>query len=51
FHSLGVRLLRAHIDRLGYRRGFVIFDSQDQQQVVKSLLEEGDYDIGGIQPK
>ncbi|HKI98124.1 MAG TPA: UvrD-helicase domain-containing protein [bacterium] len=51
FHSFGVRLLRAHIEKLGYRPQFVIFDSQDQQQVVKGLLEEGGYDIGGVQPK
>ncbi|HEX9843517.1 MAG TPA: UvrD-helicase domain-containing protein, partial [bacterium] len=51
FHSFGVRLLRAHIARLGYRPQFVIFDSQDQQQIVKTLLEEGGYDIGGVQPK
>jgi ATP-dependent DNA helicase UvrD/PcrA len=51
FHSFGVRLLRAHIGLLGYRPHFVIFDSQDQQQLVKTLLEEGGYDIGGVQPK
>jgi ATP-dependent DNA helicase UvrD/PcrA len=51
FHSFGVRLLRVHIARLGYRPHFVIFDSQDQLQVVKGLLEEGGYDIGGVQPK
>ncbi len=51
FHSFGVQLLRAHIAKLGYRPHFVIFDSQDQLQLVKSLLEEGGYDIGGVQPK
>jgi ATP-dependent DNA helicase UvrD/PcrA len=51
FHSFGVRLLREHIALLGYRPHFVIFDSQDQQGVIKGLLEDGGYDIGGVQPK
>ena len=51
FHAFGVRLLRAHIDRLGYRPDFAIFDSQDQQGLVKGLLEEGDYDLGALKPK
>ena len=44
FHAFGVRLLRAHIGLLGYRPNFVIMDSGDQQSVVKTLMEEGDYD-------
>ena len=26
FHSLGVRILRQHIERLGYKKNFVIYD-------------------------
>ncbi|MEE8433731.1 MAG: UvrD-helicase domain-containing protein, partial [bacterium] len=51
FHAFGVRFLRAHIAELGYRPDFVIFDSQDQQSVVKSLMEEGDYDLGTLSVK
>jgi superfamily I DNA/RNA helicase len=43
-----MRLLRAHIERLGYRPDFVIYDTQDQQALVKSLLEEGDYELGTL---
>ncbi len=51
FHSFGVRLLRAHIEKLGYRANFTIFDGQDQQSVVRTLLEEGDYDMGTLSVK
>jgi superfamily I DNA/RNA helicase len=44
FHAFCVRLLRAHIDKLGYRREFVIFDTQDQLSLVRTIMEEGDYD-------
>ncbi|MFI5401235.1 MAG: ATP-dependent helicase [SAR324 cluster bacterium] len=51
FHSFAVRLLRAHIDRLGYRREFVIFDAQDQLSIVRTIMEEGDYDPVLLPPK
>jgi len=41
FHSLGWRILRAHHDRLGYRRGISILDEQDSHNVVRDLLPEG----------
>ncbi len=41
FHSTCARLLRTETDNLnGYERGFVIFDSADQQQVVKQALKD-----------
>src|SRR5437879_10134413 len=30
FHSLCVRILRQHIEKLGYQRNFVIYDESDQ---------------------
>ena len=51
FHSFSVRLLRAHIDKLGFRREFVIFDSQDQLSIVRTIMEEGDYDPVLLPPK
>lgn len=38
FHSLGVRILREHIERLGYQRNFVIYDESEQLGVVKRIL-------------
>src|SRR3954464_12752117 len=38
FHSLGVRILRQHIEKLGYKKNFVIYDESEQLGVVKKLL-------------
>jgi superfamily I DNA/RNA helicase len=38
FHSLCVRILRQHIEKLGYKRNFVIYDESEQLSVVKKVL-------------
>ena len=38
FHSLCVRILRRHIDKLGYKRNFVIYSESEQLGVVKKVL-------------
>ena len=38
FHSLCVRILRVHIEKLGYKKGFVIFDEADQIGTIKKIL-------------
>lgn len=38
FHSLCVRILRQYIDRLGYKRNFVIYDEADQLGAIKKIL-------------
>ena len=38
FHSLCVRILRQHIEKLGYRRNFVIYDESEQLGVIKKIL-------------
>ncbi|HPV01022.1 MAG TPA: 3'-5' exonuclease [Clostridiales bacterium] len=40
FHAACVRILRRHIDRLGYNRNFVIFDTTDQQTLAKDCIKE-----------
>lgn len=39
FHSLCVRILRRHIDRLGYDNGFSIYDTDDQKTVMKGICK------------
>lgn len=39
FHSLGVRLLRMHAERLGLDRNFTIYDQADRLRLVKSALD------------
>ena len=38
FHSLCVRILREHIEKLGYKRNFVIYDTGDQLGAVRKIL-------------
>ncbi len=38
FHSLCVRILRKHIEKLGYKSNFVIYDETEQLSVVKRIL-------------
>jgi len=38
FHSLCVRILRQHIEKLGYKRNFVIYDETEQIGAVKKIL-------------
>ncbi|MGE5330040.1 MAG: UvrD-helicase domain-containing protein [Deltaproteobacteria bacterium] len=40
FHSMCVRMLRRDIEKLGFGSNFVIFDSGDQQTLIKECLKE-----------
>ena len=39
FHSICVRILRKYIDRLGFDRSFLIFDTSDQRTLVKECMK------------
>ncbi len=43
FHSTCVRILRRDIEKNGFNRSFVIFDSSDQQTVIKDCIKELNY--------
>jgi DNA helicase II / ATP-dependent DNA helicase PcrA len=40
FHSLCVRILRQHIEKLGYKRNFVIYDESEQLSAIKKILAQ-----------
>ncbi len=40
FHSLCLRILRNHIDQIGYTRDFIIYDEDDQSALIKRILKE-----------
>ncbi len=40
FHSMCVRILRMEIEKIGYARNFLIYDTQDSKSVVKDCLKE-----------
>jgi DNA helicase-2/ATP-dependent DNA helicase PcrA len=44
FHSICARFLRRDIHHLGRERDFAIYDSDDQQRVMKSVLKQLDLD-------
>lgn len=39
FHSTCVRILRRHIDRLGFDNNFTIYDTDDQKTVIKEICK------------
>ncbi len=40
FHSICVKILRRHIDRLGIDNSFTIYDTDDQKKLISSCLKE-----------
>lgn len=40
FHSTCVRILRRHIDRLGYDNNFTIYDTDDQKTIMKEICKK-----------
>jgi len=46
FHSAGVRILRMYGEHIGLRRGFVIYDDDDQMDILKEIMGS----IPGIGP-
>lgn len=40
FHSICVRMLRRSIEQIGYGSNFVIYDTSDQQTLIKNCLKE-----------
>ncbi|MBO4941544.1 MAG: exodeoxyribonuclease V subunit gamma [Clostridia bacterium] len=51
FHSSCVKFLRRDIDRIGYDKSFVIFDTSDQQTVIKECLKDLNLDSKEFSPK
>lgn len=44
FHATCVRILRRHIDLVGYDTSFTIYDSDDQKSVMKEIIKRLDLD-------
>jgi DNA helicase II / ATP-dependent DNA helicase PcrA len=51
FHAACGRILRREAPRLGYRTNFTIYDSADQNRLVKQCLEELDRDPKRFTPR
>ena len=50
FHSLCVRILRKHIDRLGYKPNFVIYDEAEQLGAMRKILSGLSSDRPNVEP-
>lgn len=48
FHSIGVRILRRDIGKIGYEKNFAIYDRDDQITLIKEILKELDIDSKSI---
>lgn len=44
FHSIFSRILRREADKFGYRSDFTIYDAQDSQNLIKSIIKEKELD-------
>jgi DNA helicase-2/ATP-dependent DNA helicase PcrA len=51
FHSACARILRQHIECLGFKRNFVIYDDQDQERHLKTIMKELNLDFKMFPPR
>jgi DNA helicase-2/ATP-dependent DNA helicase PcrA len=51
FHSICVRILRSEIEKIGYQKSFNIFDTQDQESLMKKTMRELEINTDQFKPK
>ncbi len=51
FHSVCLKILRFDIDKLGYGKNFVIYDTADSQSLMKELMLAQGIDVKKYSPK
>ena len=51
FHSIGVRIIRRHAEKLGLTSSFTILDEDDQLRLIKAILLEQGIDGKTLPPK
>ena len=51
FHSTCVRILRRHIDRLGYDNNFTIYDADDQKTLIKEICRKMNIDTKKVKER
>ncbi len=51
FHSCCARILRRDIEKLGYKREFVIYDDDDQMTLIKRILKQLDINDKNYPPR
>lgn len=51
FHSVCLRILRKYGERLGYRSGFSIYDTDDKRRMISECMQDLDIDEKYLDPK
>ena len=51
FHSLSLKILRQHCEKVGLKNNFVIIDNDDQIKLIKNICEQEKIDTKDISPK
>lgn len=51
FHSACLRILRSHIELLGYKKGFSIYDETDRKSMLKKAIADAGLDDSIFQPR
>ncbi len=50
FHSIFLRILRIHAEKLGFKSGFTIYDSNDSRSLIKTIIKERGLDDKSYKP-
>ncbi|MBU1018251.1 UvrD-helicase domain-containing protein [Patescibacteria group bacterium] len=51
FHSICVRILRRNFERFGRDKSFVIYDTVDQESIMKRIIKERQLDDDRVKPR
>ena len=51
FHSICARILRKHFDKFGREKSFVIYDTVDQESIMKRIIKEQQIDDDRVKPR
>ena len=51
FHSMSLKILRNHSEKVGLKKNFVIIDNDDQLKLIKKICDQEKIDTKEISPK
>ena len=51
FHSLSLKILRKHYEKIGLKQNFIIIDTDDQIKLIKKICDQEKIDSKDIPPK
>ena len=51
FHSLSLKILRQHYEKVGLKQNFIIIDTDDQIKLIKKICDQENIDSKDIPPK